>query len=121
MVRRNRSLLARLIITMIALLVTAQVVPGIHVSGIGAGLFAAAILGIVNVILKPILIIFTIPITLFTFGIFLFIINGLMLWITSEIVPGFWISSLGAAVIGSIVLSIVNWLINSILEENRRY
>jgi putative membrane protein len=119
--RKRKPLLARLVITMIALIVTAQIVPGIHITGIVAGFFAAAILGLVNVVLKPILIIFTIPITLFTFGLFLLVINGLMLWITSEIVPGFWISGLGPAVLGSIILTIVNWLIHSILDDNRRY
>ena len=106
---------------MLALVITAEIIPGIHISGLLNGLFAAAILGIVNVMLKPILIIFTIPITIFTFGLFLLVINGITLWITSEIVPGFWISNLGSAIIGSIILSIVNWLINSFLDVDRKY
>ena len=118
--RRRQTLLARLVITMISLLVTASIIPGIHISGVIAGLLAAAILGIVNLLLKPIFVIFTIPITLLSFGLFLLVINGIMLWITSELVPGFWISNLGAAILGSIILSIVQWLINFVLENNRR-
>ena len=117
--RRQRSLLAKLVITMLALLVTGAVVPGIDIDGVVAGFLAAIIFGLVNIFLKPIFIVFTIPITVFTFGIFLLVINGLMLWITSEIVTGFSISGLGSAIVGSILLSIVTWLINSILDNNR--
>ena len=75
-------------------------------------LAAAFILGIVNAVVRPILILLTLPLTVFTFGFFLLIINGLMLGLASYFVPGFYVSGLGGAIIGSILISIVSWILS---------
>ncbi|MGM0445870.1 MAG: phage holin family protein [Bacillota bacterium] len=113
---KRQGMLAKLIITMAALFITAYILPGMSIQGLFAGFVAALILGVVNVIIKPIFIILTLPLTLLTMGLFIFIINGLMLWLAAAIVPGFFIAGFWTAVFGSIILSIVTWFLNSVLD-----
>lgn len=114
--QKRQGMLAKLIITMAALFITAYILPGMAIYGLFAGFVAALILGIVNIIIKPIFIVLTLPLTLLTMGLFLFIVNGLMLWLAAAIVPGFFISGFWTAVFGSIILSIVTWFLNSVLD-----
>ena len=105
--------LARVIINMVAILIIAYLFPGImRVDGFMGALAVSFILGIVNAVIRPILIILTLPLTIFTFGFFLLIINGLMLGLVSYFVPGFYVSGLGGAIIGSILISIVSWILS---------
>jgi putative membrane protein len=105
--------LARVIINMVAILIIAYLFPGImRVDGFMGALAVSFILGIVNAVIRPILIILTLPLTVFTFGFFLLIINGLMLGLVSYFVPGFYVSGLGGAIIGSILISIVSWILS---------
>jgi len=105
--------IARVLINMVAILIIAYIFPSImRVDGFMGALVAAFILGIVNAVIRPILIILTLPLTVFTFGIFLLIINGLMLGLVSYFVPGFYVSGLGGAIIGSILISIVSWILS---------
>jgi len=98
---------------MVAILIIAYLFPGImRVDGFMGALAVSFILGIVNAVIRPILIILTLPLTVFTFGFFLFIINGLMLGLVSYFVPGFYVSGLGGAIIGSILISIVSWILS---------
>jgi putative membrane protein len=98
---------------MVAILIIAYLFPGImRVDGFIGALAVSFILGIVNAVIRPILIILTLPLTVFTFGIFLLIINGLMLGLVSYFVPGFYVSGLGGAIIGSILISIVSWILS---------
>ncbi|AZO93514.1 phage holin family protein [Halocella sp. SP3-1] len=113
---QRKTFAAKLLITMIALMITAYIVPGIYVSGFIAGLLAALILGFVNAVFKPIFTILTLPFTIITFGLFLFVINGLMLLITAAFVPGFYISGIFSAIIASIILSFINWILEGILD-----
>jgi putative membrane protein len=83
-----------------------------RVDGFIGALAVSFILGIVNAVIRPILIILTLPLTVFTFGFFLLIINGLMLGLVSYFVPGFYVSGLGGAIIGSILISIVSWILS---------
>jgi len=103
------------LITAIALLVTAYVVPGIYLSGFLAALIAAVLSGLVNAIVRPLLIILTLPITILTLGLFLLVINAIALLIVAALTPGFDITGLLPAVIGSIVLSIVTGVIHFML------
>ena len=114
--KKRKGLLARLLITMAALYITAYIVNGMAIQGLFAGLVAALILGIVNVVIKPIFIILTIPLTILTMGLFLFVVNGLMLWLVAVLVPGFILSGFWSAVFGAILLSIVTWFLNNILD-----
>lgn len=102
---------------MLALILTAKIVPGIRIESIGAGFWATLILGLVNVFLKPILTIFTLPLTIFSFGLFLFVINGLMLLLTASMVNDFYVSGLLAAIFGSIILSIINSFMLDVLND----
>jgi putative membrane protein len=104
--------------TAIAFVITSHIVAGFIIKSFFAALVAAIILGLVNAIIRPILGFFALPITLLTFGLFTFVINGLTLWFTSVLspVPGFEIKTAFAALLGSIVLSIVSTLINYILR-----
>ena len=106
----------RLLIQMVAILIISYLLPGvIRVNGVWAALVAAFILGIVNAILRPILIFFTLPITVLTLGLFLLVINGLMLWLVSAIVRGFQVNGFWGAVLGSILISIVSWILSRVL------
>ncbi len=114
--KKRKGMLAKLLITMVALFVTAYIIPGMSIQGVFAGFVAALILGIVNVIIKPIFIVLTLPLTILTMGLFLLVVNGLMLWLAAGLVPGFFVAGFWSAVFGSIILSIVTWFLNSILD-----
>ncbi len=105
------ALLLHLLLTAALILLVARMVSGVHVEGWGSAFLVAIVLGIVNAIVKPIMIVLTIPITILTFGLFLFVINALMLWLAASIVPGVKVEGFGAAFLGAFVLSILNLLI----------
>ena len=106
----------RLLIQMVAILIISYLLPGlIRVDGVWAALVAAFILGIVNAVIRPILIFFTLPITILTLGLFLLVINGLMLWLVSAVVKGFQVNGFWGAVLGSILISIVSWVLSRVL------
>ncbi|MBS3920300.1 MAG: phage holin family protein [Deltaproteobacteria bacterium] len=105
--------IVRLIINMVAILVIAYLFPSlIWVDHFLAALVAAFLLGIVNAILRPILVLLTFPLTLLTLGLFLLVINGLMLWLVSALVRGFHVNGFWGAVLGSILISIVSWILS---------
>ena len=114
------GLFLRWLLNAIALWVTSEVIPGIHVDGIAALFFAAIALGIFNAVLRPLLIIITLPINLITLGLFTFIINGAMLYLTASVVVGFSIDGFGAAILGALVLSIVSFLLNIFIADSGR-
>jgi putative membrane protein len=108
----------RLIINMVAILIISYLFPRmIRVDGFLVALVAAFLLGIVNTILRPILVFITFPITLLTLGLFLLVINGLMLWLVSVLVRGFHVSGFWSAVLGSILISIVSWILSRFLPS----
>lgn len=103
------------ILSAIAVWVVAQIVPGISVDGAIAALIAAIIIGFVNGTVGYLIKILTLPLTIVTFGLFLLVINALMLQLSSMIIPGFHVAGFGAAFIGSIVLSLVNMVLQSVV------
>ena len=106
----------RLVIHVVAILIISYLFPRmIRVDGFLAALVAAFLLGIVNAILRPVLVFLTLPITLVTLGLFLLVINGLMLWLVSALVRGFYVSGFWSAVFGSILISIVSWILSRFL------
>ncbi len=108
----------RLIVNMVAILIVSYLFPKmIRVDGFLAALVAAFLLGIVNTILRPVLVFLTFPITLLTLGLFLLIINGLMLWLVSALVKGFYVSGFWGAVLGSILISAVSWVLSRFLPS----
>ena len=104
----HMGLLIRWIVSAIAIILTAYLLPGIHISSLGAALVTAVILGIVNAILKPLLVLFTLPLTILTLGLFTFVINALMILLVSAIVPGFKVDGFWWALLFSIVMSLIN-------------
>ncbi len=105
------ELLAHLIVTAALLLLVAHLVKGFDLDGWGSAFLAAIVLGVVNAVVRPLMILLTIPITILTLGLFLFVINALVLWFTAVLAPGFRIQSFGAALLGSLILSGLNILI----------
>ncbi len=110
-------LLARWILNALALILVTYLVPGIHVDGFYAALIAALVLGIVNALIRPLLILLTLPITLLTLGLFTLVINALLLWFVSTVVRGFSVDGFGAAFLGALVLWIFSWLTNALLQN----
>jgi len=104
------ALLIRLVVNAIALICVAYVVPGIHVSGFGGALIAALILGLVNAILRPILVILSLPLEILTLGLFTLVINALLFWLVGSLHVGLSVDGFWPAFWGAIVLAIVSWL-----------
>jgi len=102
-----------------ALMAVAYLLPGITVSGFMTALVAALVLGLVNTIIRPILILLTLPATLLTLGLFIFVINGLMFWFVGSFVSGFTVAGLWPGVFGAIAYSIVSWALSSLLLASR--
>jgi len=100
-----------------ALWVVSQLVPGFHISGLGSALIAVMMIGLVNATLGALLKILTFPLTVLTLGLFWWVINGLMLWVASSLVPGFVITSFSSALVGSVVLSVVNMVFHWLLPR----
>jgi len=101
------SLLARWIVNAAALLLVAYLYPGVAVRDFVAALIAALVLGLVNALIRPILVILTLPVTLLTLGLFLFVINALLFWFVAEIVGGFHVAGFWAALVGSLLYSVI--------------
>lgn len=95
------------LISAVALMITAYIVPGFFVANIVSAAIASIILGLVNAVIKPLLVILTLPLTLLTFGLFLFVVNAIAIWFTGLLTPGFDVRGFAPALIGSIVLSLV--------------
>ncbi|MEO0311015.1 MAG: hypothetical protein RIQ89_672 [Bacteroidota bacterium] len=101
-------------ISSIAILITAKILPGVKVDNITTGIFLAIILAALNTFLKPVLVLLTIPITIFTLGLFLLVINAGVIILADKMVAGFSVSSFGNAVLFSIVLSIVSSILTAL-------
>jgi putative membrane protein len=108
------EILIRWILFSIGLLFISWAIPGIIISNFLTALWASIVIGLINIFIKPILIILTFPINLLTLGLFTFVINALLFWLSSKIVPGFFISGFWAAFWGSVLFSIITIIINSI-------
>jgi putative membrane protein len=113
-----RHFLLRWFVTTIAVLFVAQFMPGIEVESVTGLILAALILGVLNAFLKPLMVILTLPLTLFTFGLFIFVINGIILYLTSLIVHGFDIANIWIAIIASVFISIVSTIITWLAKGN---
>ncbi len=102
--------------TVAAVLLTINIVPGIHVSGgLVTTLLVALVWSIITIVIRPILTILTLPVTIITFGLFSFVLNALLFWAMTLIVPSFTVDGFLAAFLGALVLSILSWLIHKVL------
>ncbi len=93
-----------------AMLGLARILPGFNVSGWGSALLAAVVLGAVNTLVKPVLFVLTLPFTILTLGLFLFVLNAICLWITALIVPGFDVKGAGTTLLASLILAAVGMI-----------
>ncbi|MGH2345386.1 MAG: phage holin family protein [Chloroflexota bacterium] len=114
------NLIVRLVLSALALLLTAAVVPGIHASGFVAALIAALALALVNGFLRPILVLLTLPITVVSLGLFLLVINAGMLLLVGNVVTGFSVHGWAAALVGSLVLWLCSLAINQIVTNDEQ-
>jgi putative membrane protein len=112
-------LLLRWILNALALLLVAYLVPGFHVASFYSALIVALILGIVNAIIRPILILLTLPVTILTLGLFALVINALLILFVATIVKGFSIDGFGPAFIGGTLLWLMAWATGALLEHKR--
>ena len=103
------------LINAVALMAVGYLVPGIAVSGLGTALVAALVLGLVNTVIRSVLILLTLPATLLTLGLFIFVINGLMFWFVGSFIAGFLVAGFWPGVIGAIAYSIVSWALSALL------
>jgi len=111
-----KSFLIHWLFTGIALGVTAHFVPGIAVSSTAALVFGALVLGLVNAVVRPMLVLLTLPITVLTIGFFYLIVNGAAFALAAGLVPGFAVASFGAAVVGALAVSFVSFFLNWLLR-----
>lgn len=107
-------LILRWLIIAASILISAYLIPGVAVSGFWAALWLALFLGVVNVVIKPILIIMTLPINILTLGLFTFVINALLILLASSVIKGFEVSGFWTAMLFSIVLSVLSYVLNSL-------
>lgn len=110
------NLLTNLIVRSLAIFVTANLAPGVKIDNIWTALIVAVVLGAVNLLIRPILLILTLPINLFTLGLFTLVINGLMVLLASNLVHQFKVESFGSAVLFGIILWLVNLIFHSVLR-----
>lgn len=108
--------LADWLVSAISLLLISRIVPGIHFADFTSAIIAALIIGLINILIKPLLVILTLPITILTLGLFSLVINGLVFQLASRFTPGFMIDSLWAAIIGSILYAVVNSVLHKLTK-----
>jgi putative membrane protein len=104
----------------LALIAVANFVPGIHIDGYLAALIAAFALGFVNTLIRPILLVLTLPITLVTLGLFIFAINGFLFWFVGSVLKGFVVDSFWHGVLGAVLYSIFSWALSSAVSQVMR-
>jgi putative membrane protein len=111
------GILVNWLVTTLAVLIAAYILPGVTVRNFLAGLLAALVLGLINAILRPVLVILTLPLTLVTLGLFIFVINALLVLLTSAIVPGFEVRSFWWALLFSLLFSVVSLILHRIVPR----
>ena len=110
-----RSLLIVWLINALALLALPYVVPSVQVDSFVTALVAALVLGLVNTLIRPVLVLLTLPITLVTLGLFIFVINGLLFWFVASFIEGFRVGGFWSAVFGAIVYALISWAASALV------
>lgn len=105
-------------ITALALLITAYLLPGIVVASLYTALVVAALLGLLNLIVRPILIVLTLPLNIITFGLFTFVINALLLWFLTTIVKGFAVDGFITAIVAAVIIAAVSWVGSLLFKDD---
>jgi putative membrane protein len=118
--REMIGIVIRWLILTVAIILASYLIDGIRVSGFFSALFTALILGILNAFFRPIVLILTLPVNIMTLGLFTFVINAFMLKMASGVITGFEVYGFWPAVFGSLIISIVNWVLSSFIHEKGR-
>ena len=111
------KLIVRWLLLAAALLLVAHLSPGVSVNSFGAALVAALVLGLLNILVRPLLVLLTLPVTVLTLGLFLFVINALMFWAAAGLLSGFKVDGFGSALIGSVIYSVASTIIDVAIEH----
>ena len=106
------NFITKILLTALTLFLLAEYFPGIEIDKVSTAIVAALVFGLLNFLLKPILVILTLPINILTLGLFTLVINAFLLWLVGEVVPGFSINNFISAFFGAIILSLVSYLAN---------
>jgi len=107
------------ILNAVALLAVTWLLPSIQVSGFGAALIAALVLGFINTLVRPVLALLTLPITVLTLGIFYLVLNGLLFWLASALLPGFHIEGFWSAVFGAVLYGVITWALSALIPNQK--
>lgn len=114
------NLILRLLLNALAVFILAHVLNGVQVDGYVGAIIVAVVLSILNLLVKPILVILTLPITIITLGLFLLVINACIILLADKLIDGFSVVSFGSAILFSILLSILQWLLQSFLKDSKK-
>jgi putative membrane protein len=109
------KLLVVWLINAVALIAVAYLMPSITVSSFGTALAAALVLGLINAVVRPVLVLLTLPVTILTLGLFIFVLNGLLFWMVGSWLEGFGVGGFWSGVFGAILFSIVSWLLSALV------
>lgn len=115
--KRMLLLLLRWALSALSVIITAYIVPGVTISNVWAAFVAALVIGLVNALIRPLIILLTLPVNIVTLGLFTLVINGLMFWLASSIVKGFDVANFQAAFFGALVYWIVSWITNGLIAS----
>ena len=115
-----KGILIRWLILTVAILSAAYLLDGMEVQGFTSAFFAAAVLGILNAVLRPVLIILTLPLNILSLGLFTFVINAFLLKMASGVIPGLEVHGFWPALFGSLIISLVSWLLSSLINDRGR-
>lgn len=102
-----------------SLLLLAWLMPAVTVAGFGTALVAALVLGLLNTVIRPVLLVLTLPVNLLTLGLFTFVINGFLFWLAARFLEGFEVRSFGWAVLAAIAYSLISWTVSALLPRGR--
>lgn len=112
--------LVRALVNALAIWLATEIVPGIEARSWATVVAAALVLGLVNAVVRPVLLVLTLPLTLVTLGLFLFVLNALCLWLTSVVVPGFEVRGFWPAFWGALIVSALSWVVNGFVSDRGR-
>jgi putative membrane protein len=113
-----RLLIAWLVNTL-ALIGVAYLMPGVSVASFGTALLAGLVLGLVNAVIRPVLVLLTLPATILTLGLFIFVLNGLLFWMVGSFVDGFHVAGFWSGVFGAIAFSLISWILSAFLQNDK--
>lgn len=110
------KLIVKWLMSAVALLTVAWLYPGVHFASFASAMWAAAFIGLLNSLVRPVLLVLTLPVTVFTLGLFLFVINALLFWLAAYLLDGFMVTGFMSALLGSIIYSALSLVVNLFLE-----